>query len=646
MNAIQQIEEILGIKLEKKRYGKSYDPNQKNTYSLRREHIESLRLDNVVIDDFATLLPHLEKLSHLKINDSTIQNFSELLSLRYADLRLNKVIFKNNDCDITGALPRHLIFSNMQLDAVCLRGITKNNVEGFRQTEFKNCHIDNIQEIDNLDQISLLIFDNITFTHQPKEASKKATRRLMIHNTNFADVAFLPFSDSIENIEFENCQIGSIAGLTRFPKLDEIRIDSDTTIEDKSSPENPFQNEITCIITQGKRPLDLREIISLKDAIYTLHLHNYEERSIDFIGEFKNVKHLSFYESKAYIDAFLPIAKQIETISFTQSIIKKYNYFGYFKNLVSLESTNYDEDNRGLSTFKKIRPLKRQLKVLEIYDHQKIHASHLIKEFTALESLKIAYEVPVQTAEYILTLQNLKKLSLSIEEKDYTLSLEKLKKLEFLILEADNDFVGFEHLTQLKSLKIGDSISTPVIDVNALPRMESLQRLNLVSYDYEIKGLAQFPNLEALRLKGAPKVQLGKLEKLKVLSLENSSIEGFSTFEELPSLEKLDLSSIYNKLNLEGFHKFRNLQYLTFLESEVDDISHLEPLKKLEYLDLYCTAVSDVQVLNTLPNLKEVNLAVLGSKNLEKQLEKPEIAIYCGLPAICIWIWEEDEFGV
>ena len=646
MNAIQQIEEILDIKLEKKRYGKSYDPNQKNTYSARKEHIESLRLDNVMIDDFSKLLPHLEKLRHLEINHSTIPNFSALLERNYADLRLDNVVFKNNDCNTTDKLPRHLIFSNMTLDATCLSCIKKNNVIGFRQVEFKNCHIDNIQEIDNLEQISLLIFDKITYTHIPKKASKKATRRLMVHNTSFADVTFLPFSESLENIEFENCQIGSIAGLTQFPKLDEIRIDSNTTIEDKSTPETPFHNEIACIITQGKRPLDLRELISMKDSIYTLHLHNYEERSIDFIKEFKNIKHLSFYESKVYIDAFLPIAKQIETISFTQSIIKKYNYFGYFKNLISFESTNYDEDNRGLRTFKKILPLKRTLKVLEIYDHQKIHASHLIKEFTALESLKIAYEVPVQTAEYILTLQNLKKLSLSIEEKAYTLSLEKLKKLEFLILETEGNFVGFEHLKHLKSLKIGESVSEPTIDVNTLPRMESLKRLNLVSYDYEIKGLEQFPNLEALKLKGSPKVKLGKLEKLKVLSLENSSIEGFSTFEELPSLEKLDLSSIYSKLNLEGFHKFRSLKYLTFLESEVDDISHLEPLKKLEYLDLYCTKISDVRVLNTLPNLKEVNLAVLGSNNLEEQLDKPEIAIYCGLPAINLWIWDEDEFGV
>ncbi|OJJ18727.1 hypothetical protein BKI52_24300 [marine bacterium AO1-C] len=646
MKEIQELEEILGIKLEEKRYGRSYDRNQKNTYSIRREHIESLRLDDVVIDNFSKLFPHLQKLRHLEINHSTIPNFSQLLERNYSDLRLNGVVFNNNDCDITGKIPRHLMFSNMTLDAKCFECLEKSNIVGFRQVEFKNCHIDNIQAIDQVDYISLLIFDKITYTYHPQKASKKATRRLTIHNSSFADVAFLPFANSLKDITFENCQIGSIAGLAQFPKLEEITIDSDTTIEDKSTSTNTFHNEITCTLNQGKQPLNLQEIVSIKDAIYQLQLNDYAEKTIDFIEAFKNTKHLSFYESTVYVNAFLPIAKQIETISVTKSIIKKHNYFGYFKNLTSFQTTNYDEDNKGLSTFKKLLPLKHQLKSLEIYDHQKIHASHLIKEFVALESLKIAYAVPVQTAEYILTLQNLKKLSLSVEEKACTLSLENLKELEFLILEADVKFTGFEHLKHLKSLKIGESISEPMIDVNTLPKMESLKRLNLVSYDYEIKGLEQFPNLEALKLKGSPKVKLAKLEKLKVLSLENSTIEDFSTFEELPNLEKLDLSSIYSKLNLEDFHKFRNLKYLTFLESEVDDISALEPLKKLEYLDLYYTAVSDVRVLNTLPNLKEVNLAVASPDGLEEQLDKPEIVIYCGLPNINLWIWDKDEFGI
>lgn len=646
MDAIQKIEEILGIKLEDKKYGELYDEHQKNTYSIRNEEIESLRLDDVSINDFSKLFPYLKKLRHLEINSSTIPNFSELLNLNCSDLRLNNVVFKNNECSMKGKIPRNLMFSNMKFDATCLKCFKKGNSISFKQIQFENCHIDNIQHINDIELISLLVFDKITFTHKPKKVAKKTTRRLSIHNSNFKDVTFLPFRDSLENIEFENCQIGSIAGLTKFPKLKQITIDSDTTIEDKSVVENTFDKKIICIVNQGKQPLDLRELTSIKNYINTLEFRNYKDKKIDFIEEFESIKNLSFYESKVYVDAFLPIAKQIKTICFANSTIKKYKSFKHFKNLTNLQTREYDDDNNGLKNLKKILPLKNQLKVLDIYEGTKIKASHLIKEFRALESLKIDCKVPIKTVKYILKLKKLKKLSLDVSIKKCTLNLKHLKELEFLILDTKCKFKGFEYLKKLKSLKIGENYSSKlIIDINSFPRMESLKRLNLANYDYKIKGLEQFPNLEALRLKGTPKIRLGKLENLKVLDLDNSSFIDFSRFEALPNLEKLDLSNYCTEMNLEEFYKFPNLKYLTFMETELTDISYLEPLKKLEYLDLFATDVPDIRVLNTLPNLKGVNLA--GNANVNsKDLDKPEIAVYYGFIPVYLSIWEKDEFGI
>lgn len=632
MKAIQKIEEILGVKLEK------------NTYSLRNEHIERLQLDDLVIDDFSKLFPYLEELRSLKINNSTIPNFSQLLHFDCYNLRLDNVKFQNNNCDTKGKLPGHLIFSNMKFDAACLKCFTKSNVTVFRTVEFRNCHIENIQYINEIDSIYWLTFNKITFTHKYKKTSKKTTRHLSIHNSNFEDITFLPFKDSLENIEFDHCQIGSIAGLTKFPKLKEITIDSDTIIEDKSVQENPSDKKIIGVLNQSKSPLNLRMITSFKQFISELKFNNYKGKKIDFIEEFENIKHLSFYKSKVYVDAFLPIAKQIETIYFSNSTIKKHKYFRCFENLTQLETASYGENSRGLKTLKKLLPLKRQLKVLDIYERQKLKASHLIKEFEVLESLKIDCKTPIKTVKNILTLKNLKKLSLRVESKKITLNLKDLKQLEFLILETKIKFTGFEHLKKLKSLKIGENYSSKLIlDINSLPRMESLKRLNLDRYDYEIKGLEQFPNLEYLKIR-SPKIRLGRFENLKVLDLENSSIKDFSTFKKLPTLEKLDLSSICSEINLDGIHKFPNLKYLSFLESNLIDISLLEPLKKLEYLDLFSTEVEDIRVLNTLPNLKGVNTS--SWSYLEEQLDKPEIAVYYGFLPIYFKIWEEDEFGI
>ncbi|MFT5822613.1 MAG: hypothetical protein ACI8ZM_003869 [Crocinitomix sp.] len=646
MKAIRKLEKILGVKLEAKRFGDSYDPNQKNTYSMRNEQISRLRLDDLIIADFSKLFPYLKELSTLKIKNSTIPNFAELLNLNCYDLELNNVVFKNNNCDTKGKVPGHLKFTKMKFDASCLRCFKKSNVKGFVQVEFRKCHIDNIQHINDIEPVSLLIFDKITFTHQPKKTAKKSTWRLSIYNSNLKDVTFLPFSDSLGAIEFRNCQIGSIAGLTKFPRLGAITIDSDSKIEDKTIQDNNENKKITCVLNQGKRPLDVRMVSSLQKYIHELQLDNYTEKTIDFIEEFKCVKHLLFSESKVYVNAFIAIAAQIERISFTNSIIKKSKYFGSFKNLNNFYVQNYGENDTRFNSFEKILPLKNQLKVLDIYDSNKIKSPHLIAEFKALESLKIAYGIPVKTAEYILTLKNLKKLSLEVNYKKRTLDLGNLKKIEFLILETGVNFKGFEKLKKLKSLKIGGDMSEPSIDINSLPKLKNLKRLNITSYNCKIKRLEQFPNLEYLRIKGCPQLKLTRLKKLKVLDLFNSKIENFSTFKKLPNLKKLDLSSVYTELDLEGLHKFPNLKVLTLAESDVSDIKHLEPLKKLQFLDLYYTRVSDVRVLNTLPNLKEVNLATYTNHNLEEQLDKPEIAVYCGLPSVYISIWRKDEFEI
>lgn len=646
MKALQEIEKLLGIKLEQKLYGDSYDRNQKNTYSIRKEKIESLRLDDVVIDDFSKLLPYLSDLHSFELVNSTIPNFSVLLNLSCYNFDLDNVTFKNNNCDIIGKIPGHLQFFNMKFDAAVLRCFKKTNILGFVQVEFKNCHIDNIQYLDDIEPISLLILDWITYTYKPKKSSKKKTRRLSIYNSKLKDLSFLPFKKSLGNLEFENCKIGSLNGLAELPKLRSFSIDSDTRIKDKTVLENKNNQKIYCEINQAKRAVNLEMIVPLKNHINDLGFTNFKGKSIDFIGEFKKIKQLSFEDSDVYIDAFLPIAGQIKTISFRNVKVKKYSAFKHFKKLRKLEINNHGDDGRNLRSYKKIYPLKNQLKVLDICDFEKIKDGHLMADFKSLESLKVGYSIPVKTAEYILTLKNLKRLSLSTNYKKGALNLEKLKNLEYLILDTDMKFVGFEYLKKLKSLRIGEDMSSPNVDINSLPEMKHLKRLNVTNYECKLKGIQQFPNLEYLRIKGAEKIKIQRHEKLKVLDLTNSKVSSLLKIEELPNLEKLDLSHMYCELSLEGMHKFPNLKELSLSETDISDISHLEPLKKLELLDLYYTAVTDARVLNTLPSLKEVNVATYNSVELEKQMDKPNLAVYCGMPRIYLSIWWEDEFGV
>ncbi|WP_343663214.1 hypothetical protein [Chryseobacterium mucoviscidosis] len=631
----QKIEEILGIK-----------PEDYLKYNL----LQYLHLKDVDIEDFSKFLPYLVKVTKVKLINCTIANFSELLKIEScSSFTLDNVTFRNNECDVTRGFPYEIRFSNMSFDAGCFNSFhISSSGKGHKHLFITNCHIDNIQEINNIKGLYSLHLDSITFTCNPTKVKEKSIYMIDIFNSKFEDISFIPFKKSVGRIDFENCKIGNFKGISEFEKLKKIQIDTNTIVEDESQLENPFNKEITCHFSKAEKPFRLKNAVSLRNYINELGFTDFKVKKIKDVEKFEMVKTLSFDKSEFYVDAFLSIAKQITSIDLRDSEIKKHTYFKHFSNLTSVESRCFSRDSKNIQNFSKLLPLKKQLKELNFYessDERKKREVYPLGQFTVLETLDVGSEVSVKTAESILKLKKLKKLDISIEKSKQVFDLGNLKKLEFLIFNSRVKFTGFENLKRLKSLQI---VNDKKFDLKTLPTMKSLKRLSFSAYDTHIKDLSHFPNLEFLRLKGVKKLQLKNLKKLKVLDLDNSQIKNFSSFKTLPSLEKLDLSSLQNKIDLKEIWKFPNLKWLTLLESyEVNDISALEPLKKLERLDLYRTKVTDVRVLNTLPNLKEVNLAVENYElNLEEQLDRPEIAIYCGLPSVNLWIWEKDEFGI
>ncbi len=644
---LEGLEGLLDIRLERKLFGDAYDPNQKNTYTPHGDSFGSLRLDDLEIRDFKKLFPYLKRGQNFELVNCTIPNFSELLIPEFHDLILNNVTIKSNTCSLKGRLPWHLRLDNMQIDAKCFRCFEITSIKGFKQVDITNCHIDNIQYLNNIRPVSLMTLDNITFTYKPeKKPLKNTTRRVSISNSTFKDLSFLPYKSSLKDLQIENCKIGNLALVPSLPNLAELSIDAETRVKSKKILKKVGKGKLSCTLDYGKKPLDLSNVISIKKYLHSLDLHGLRTTNLEGLEEFKNVQHLSFSNSHVSVDAFKPIAKQIKSISFYSSVIKNEHGFKHFKNLQRFEFTNYKKKS-ALGSFEKIVLLAKTLKELEISDSRKIEAPKILGKFRTLETLKIQYDIPVETAKQILKLDNLKRLQLNVSsKKKCVLSLKKMIHLESLILDADIKFIGFKHLRKLKALKLGENLSGSKKQLNSIPKLRNLTRLNISNYNLKVNGLDQFPNLEFLRLNGCPKIRLGKLKKLKVLDLDNSGITDFTKFEELPKLEKLNLTYTFSDTVLKDIWKFPNLKSLALNESQVNDISDLEPLKKLKYLDLYYTDVKDVTTLNTLPNLQEVNLATCNNIDLEKQLERPEIALYCGLPNVYLWIWDKDDFGI
>ncbi len=643
MTKLKKIEKLLGIKLEVQKYGASYDPNQKNTYAGTEEHIHRLRLDGIVIENLSTLFDYTGELSALTILNSTIPNFSDLLAFNAYYFTLDNVTIKNNDCKTKGKLPGHMKILNMQLDAKALNCFEKSKIGGFRQVEFSNCKIDNIQYLGSIPQISYLILDKITFTYEPlKEEIISGIFRMSVYNSKLDHISFLPFKKELSSIEFGSCKIKSLSGLEEFPNIKAISISTDTQVSNKETLKNRHKRNILCNVFHVKKPFDLEQVLPLKKYITNLELSHFRGEKLENLKEFKRIKHLEFNGGNINLETFIPITQQIKSISFYRTTFKNHAYFEHFKNLVSIKLTNFSKGKKSLQSFERILPLKNQLKELTIYDVEKIKDAHLLETFTAFESLDLN-KISFKDAEHILQLQNLKKLRLSVlSKKKENLNLEQLTNLEYLKLDTDILFKGWEHLHKLKSLQL----ESDKIDIKYLPKMENLERLNITNYSKKFKLSSQFPNLKYLRIKGCKKLELKTMKKLEVLDLENSGISDLSTIEKQPRLKKLDLSSQYNDISLKGLYKFPNLRVLSLMESNIKDIVDLEPLKKLEYLDLYATSVSDVKVINTLPNIKEVNLATYSKENLENQLDRPEIVVYVGLPTLYLSIWEKDEFGI
>lgn len=632
----QKIEEILGIK-----------PEDYLKYNL----LQYLHLQDVDIEDFSKFLPYLVKVKNVKLTNCTIANFSELLKIEScSSFTLDNVTFRNNECNVTRGFPYEIRFSNMTFDAGCFNSFhISSSGKEYKHLFITNCHIDNIQEINNIKGLYSLHLDSITFTCNPTKVKEKSIYMIHIFNSKFEDISFIPFKKSVGRIDFENCKIGNFKGISEFEKLKKIQIDTNTLVKDESQFENPFNKEITCHFIKAEKPFRLKNAVSLRNYINELSFTYFKVKKVKDLEKFEMVKTLSFNKSEFYVDAFLPIANQIQKVKMRDSKIKKHNYFSSFVNLKSFESSCFSRESKEIKNFSKLLPLKDQLMSLDFYEDEEMDKKapdYPISQFTSLETLKLGYEISAKTGKSIMKLKKLRKLDISIAKTKHIFDLGHLKKLEFLIFNSRTKFIGFENLKRLKSLQI---VNDRKFDLKTLPTMKSLKRLSFSAYDTHIKDLSHFPNLEFLRLKGVKKLQLKNLKKLKVLDLDNSRIKDFSSFETLPSLERLDLSSIQGNINLKEISKFPNLKWLTLLESyEVNDISGLEALKKLERLDLYQTKVTDVKVLNTLPNLREVNLLVNNSKelNLESQLDRPEIAIYCGLPSVNLWVWDKDEFGI
>ncbi|WP_299435624.1 leucine-rich repeat domain-containing protein [uncultured Aquimarina sp.] len=674
---ILQIEKLLNIKLQKHDYKKEHQVNTYSTWT-QLEGIRELKLENCSIDDIKLLLPFSKNLHTLKLINCTIGSICDLfyfenlcnLTLDNIDIQDLEKSYTNKDCSINyqGCL-MEINLENMSIKHLgVLEPMAANLVHVF----VTNCTIHNFYEVNLFPKLYDLRLDGVIIKQSAEDViyesdSERNFTWLSLFNMEFEDINyFIPISKGLHGITINNCTIGSIRKLIEFTSLQEFEIDASTIIKDIAS----FRLK-ECIISANEddddsKALDfnLEKLGAIANSIKTITFKNDTISNLSYLTNFGALTALKFDRVTARLGDFLPIAAQISSLDFSETTIKNRSQIQQFKNLEVLK-INADTAEQSFVDFKTLLPLKHQLKKLELWEFLDggIKNLELIEEFTALESVFMLY-ASKKVAKSVFTLPSLKKLSINIRaKKTQTFNLKTLKNIEELYIENKNpialkslatlqhlkvlslkDFCsakGIHKIKKLQYLKINEAI-----DISELPAIETLTKLEIdVDETYQISDLEQFPNVTDLSIKGTNKIKLGYLPNLKVLDISSTFPKEIDFLESLPNLEKLSLEN--NCLTeVKGLDKLTSLKMLNLSENTIQNINGLANLKSLEYLNLYENKISDIRILNNLPSLKQVNIAgnLIEKPEVYKQLNKPEVAIFYGLPKVPFWIWEDQDF--
>ncbi len=679
---IQQIEELLGVTLEKYDYKKEDQVNTYNTWS-NDPNIRELVLENVTIDNIHVLLPFSKYLHTLKLINCTIGSICSLYNFQnLGNLTLNNVTItnveeltiENKSCNT--AYNGNLMHVNLENMNIKHLGVLQPMAKNLDHLFITNCTIHNFYELNLFPKLYDLRLEKVNLKQALEEViytpnTDRNFTWLTFTNMSVNDLSyFIPIATGLHGLRIYNCKFNNIKHLSEFTTLNKFELDATTTIADTSFPTNHSNLKLKeCIIARSEEDtdvqnFDIKKLSSIGHFIEQLTIENHQLVNLDTLKNFTNLNRLKFDRVTARLNDFLPIAAQISSLDFSESTIKNRSKIQHFKNLEILK-IDANTSKESFKDFKTLLPLKNQLKKFDFWEFSDscIENLDLIKEFTALESVFILY-ASKKVTQRVFALPSLKKLSINIRaKKAHTFNVETLKNIEELYIENDNQITlkGLESLQHLEVLSLKDACKAKgihkiknlrylkineAINICELPAIDTLTKLEIdVTEAYEISGLSQFINLKELSIKGTNKITLGHLPNLKVLDISSTFPKEIDFLDDLPNLEKLCLEN--NCLTeVTGLDKLTNLKMLNLSENTIENIEGLANLKSLEYLNLYENEISDINILNDLPNLKQVNIAgnLIEKPKVLKQLNIPEVAVFYGLPKVPFWIWEDQDF--
>ncbi|MGM0934608.1 MAG: hypothetical protein ACQEWD_14310 [Bacteroidota bacterium] len=154
------------------------------------------------------------------------------------------------------------------------------------------------------------------------------------------------------------------------------------------------------------------------------------------------------------------------------------------------------------------------------------------------------------------------------------------------------------------------------------------------------------------------KIQNPDFSQLTFLFVNDSDFNGDLSFiQSCPNLEYLYISGILTNLNIEDLSPLQNLPQLKYLELEYHEIESLEPLKDLKNLEeIYVTEnpIKSIKPICRLPKLKVLGLPEIPEEEIFELLKNSNKTrvhyitnnLYSGVTAIWLkdWAWHYFSF--
>ena len=343
-------------------------------------------------------------------------------------------------------------------------------------------------------------------------------------------------------------------------------------------------------------PLKSLSLSTINDLKWLSSLTGLESLSVNYS---ESTDFSSFYSLSQLQELKLSMVKNLKTLDFIQNM----------PNMQSLHIESTD-----ITNLERLRD-KSSLTKLHLYSLNKLESVEVVNSLASLTELSIkGYYGPTST----LTLPNLK----NAELKGSFIPMLKAPALKSLIVDISSvdldgaELVKYPKLEHLTAIESGDF--TGISSLNRLPGLKTLNLNETTFYD-ETNELFNLQHVKTLNCNEC-RFQINSENPFANNTLEHLTLSKASfrigNGDWLHDLDKV----------MPYFADFRALRSFTMQDGSIQSLAFMKNWEQVEVLHLENNAISNVEPLVNLPNLKK--LYILGNQVQNKSVLDHGISIY------------------